>query len=244
MEKMIVRIYLENGKSAKKHFWDAPVITKKEGVWNEIKVWIYKVPEYVYKEKDWKIKTLEAVLYKKMEQCYQSDYFYLPYSKFEKKYGSKIRSVPTAMNIPDFIWEQFASSYPSFWGIVILEGYGFYYEDWIYERAKTLKFLGIVGNKNPEQVEDLIDDISQEYGLNAIYADTLAECRIPKNYPVLVLDASEEEKIDASQLHEGSIWIDFSSNTAKRRRLETRYKNISYISLKKELEIVQYLDTD
>lgn len=243
MEKLIIRFYFMQEQNARKHFWEKPKIGKKTGEWKRIPVWIFQVPEYDRKGKAWDCKELDRLLFQELCACADADTYYLPYSLFEKRLGHQLKSVPTVTSTPDFIWQPIANRYQNYWGIIILEGEGLYYHDWIWQRAKTLKYLGIVPASYGSQAEELAEEISEEYGLNVTLADSFAQLTFPGHYPLLVLDASEELKLDLRKMQEGSVWMDLCSDTSKRRRLEGRYKKIVYFSLKKELEALQYLDT-
>lgn len=235
---------MEKEKSARKHFWEKPMIAKKTGVWKEIPVWIFMVPEFDRKKKAWDIRTLNRLIFEQLRECADADTYYLPYSLFEKKLGYQLKSIPVVMSTPDFVWQQEAGRYAEHFGVIILEGEGLYYQDWLLSRAKTLKYLGIVTSAYSSQAEELAEEIWEEYGLNATLADSFSELNFPEHYPLLVLDASGETKLNLHKLAEGSAWLDLCSDTAKRRRIESRYKKIVYFSLKKELETLQYLDTE
>lgn len=243
MEKLIIRFYLLKGKCARKHFWEKPQILKKTSIWKQIPVWIFLIPEYDRKRKPWDSQTLDRLLFQELRTCADADTYYLPYTIFEKSLGVHLKSVPTVTVLPDYIWQPVAGQYDRYWGTIILEGDGLYYEDWIFQRARRLKYLGIVTSSYGSRAEELAEDISEEYGLHVDLADTFAQLTFPTRYPLLVLDASSEEKPDLRNMAEDSVWLDFSSDTVKRRRIEGRYKNIVYFSLKKELEALQYLDT-
>lgn len=244
MEKIIVRFYLKQGECARRHFWEKPKLLKRTGSWKQIPVWIFEVPEYDKRKREWNLQELDKLLFRELFPCADADAYYLPYTLFEKQMGRHLKSVPTVTSLPDYAWQQEAALYDRYWGAIILEGEGLYYRDWIFHRARKLKYLGIVRASFGSQAEELAEEIYEEYGLNVSLADSFSELTFPSHYPMLVLDAAAEPKLDLRRLSEGSVWMDLCSETAKRRRIESRYPKIAYFSLKKELEALQYLDMD
>lgn len=243
MEKLIVRFYLKQGECARRHFWEKPRIEKKTGSWKQIPVWIFQIPEFDKKCRRWDNGELDRLLFRELLSCADADTYYLPYTLFEKQMGQNLKSVPTVTVLPDYMWQQAAAPYERYWGMIVLEGEGLYYRDWVFKRARRLKYLGIVKSSYGSHAEELAEDIYEEYGLNVVVADSFSQLVFPLHYALLVLDAAAELKPDLRKMAEGSVWMDLLSETAKRRRIESRYRKIQYFSLKKELEGIQYLDT-
>lgn len=89
-----------------------------------------------------------------------------------------------------------------------------------------------------EEVKDWAEDFYEEYGL-AISLRKLSggnvfrQLKFKSGAPVCVMDFTDEEKIFAGNLAEGSIWIDFASVEEKSRRMGRQAPDVSYMSLKK-----------
>ena len=88
-----------------------------------------------------------------------------------------------------------------------------------------------------EEVQEFAEDFYTEYGL-AITLVPLAgrnafrSLRLKSGKPVCVLDFTEEEKIYAGELSEGSIWLDFGSVEEKKQRMQRLSPGVRYESLK------------
>lgn len=89
-----------------------------------------------------------------------------------------------------------------------------------------------------EEIQEFAEDFYVEYGL-AITMQPLEgrnvfrTLRLESKEPVCVLDFTEEEKIFAGELAEGSVWLDFSSVEEKGRRVQRLAPGVRYDSLKR-----------
>lgn len=120
------------------------------------------------------------------------------------------------------------------------------------QRMKSLRFLLCEGEVSEELLE-LQEELLQEYGIAATI-HTLAEradyrkLKILSAYPCNVLDFSGEERLFPSTVPAGSVWLDFTSDEEKRRRMELGKGEVRYFSLKKEWKQPQkslaHLDTE
>lgn len=87
-----------------------------------------------------------------------------------------------------------------------------------------------------EEVQQFAEDFYVEYGL-AIALHPLSGRNVFRTLclnfaePVWVLDFTEEEKIYAGGLKEGSVWLDFSSIEEKKRRVRRLSSGVQYDSL-------------
>lgn len=90
-----------------------------------------------------------------------------------------------------------------------------------------------------EEVQEFAEDFYIEYGL-AITMQPLGgrnpfrTMGLKSKEPVCVLDFTEEEKIFAAELAEGSIWLDFSSAEEKGKRIRRLASGVRYDSLKQQ----------
>lgn len=89
-----------------------------------------------------------------------------------------------------------------------------------------------------EEVQGWAEDFYEEYGLAVSLrkltgGNVFRQLKFMSGAPVCVMDFTDEEKIFAGNLAEGSIWIDFASVDGKSRRMERQAPNVSYMSLKK-----------
>lgn len=120
------------------------------------------------------------------------------------------------------------------------------------QRMKSLRFL-LCEREVTEELLELQEDLLQEYGIAATI-HTLADktdyrkIKILSAYPCNVLDFSGEQKLFSSTVPEGSVWLDFTSDEEKRRRMEQGKGEVLYVSLKKEWKQPQkspaHLDTE
>lgn len=120
------------------------------------------------------------------------------------------------------------------------------------QRMKSLRFL-LCESEVTEELLELQEELLQEYGIAATI-HTLADrtdyrkIKILSAYPCNVLDFSGEEKLYSTTVPAGSVWLDFTSNEEKRRRMELGKGEVLYVSLKKEWKQPQkspaYLDTE
>lgn len=88
-----------------------------------------------------------------------------------------------------------------------------------------------------EEVQEFAEDFYTEYGLAITLLplsgrNAFRSLRLKSGKPVCVLDFTEEEKIYAGELSEGSIWLDFGSVEEKKQRIQRLSPGVRYESLK------------
>jgi hypothetical protein len=131
----------------------------------------------------------------------------------------------------------------------LIIGYDPYVTEFITARAKRMKSLRFLLDYGPKGLGDFLDDLYDEYGLPASFTmlpapvahntdwDTnthpfrqaLIECSVPS----VIIDYSEEPNLRITHLAPGSLWLDIDGDEEKRRLLETRFPDVTYLSLKK-----------
>lgn len=89
-----------------------------------------------------------------------------------------------------------------------------------------------------EEVQEWVEDFYEEYGLAITLrklpgGNAFRQLKLKSGVPVCVMDFTDEEKLFAGNLAEGSIWLDFASVDEKFRRIEKQAPEVSYMSLKK-----------
>lgn len=101
------------------------------------------------------------------------------------------------------------------------------------KQIKTLTFF-VAGKQNG--LEEYLEDLYEEEGLAAdrriLEEKELRRLRPQCTGPALVLDLSGEERIVPSGTEGRLAWIDMDSNEAKRRRIQGRYAETAYFSMK------------
>ncbi len=111
-------------------------------------------------------------------------------------------------------------------------------------RMKSLR-LTLCEEEVTEELEELLEELLEEYGIAAAvtrleerndYRKLQTLCPFPCN----VMDFSGEERIFPSAVPQGSVWLDFSSDDGKRRRMERQGGKVQYVSLKKEWKQAAY----
>lgn len=111
------------------------------------------------------------------------------------------------------------------------------------KRMKSLSFV-LCETDVTEELEEFLEDLLLEYGIAAAirlleeqsdYRRLQMLCPFPCN----VLDFSGEEKISSSIVPPGSVWLDFSADREKWRRMELQGGGVRYVSLKKEWKQAQ-----
>lgn len=108
-----------------------------------------------------------------------------------------------------------------------------------YARHMKSLYLVMCEEEVTEALLEILEDLLLEYGIaaNLRRLQERADYRRLQRllpFPCNVLDFSGEEKIFSSIVPEGSIWLDFSSDIEKQRRMELSGSKINYVSLKKE----------
>ncbi|MCM1045173.1 MAG: hypothetical protein NC417_06660 [Candidatus Gastranaerophilales bacterium] len=110
-------------------------------------------------------------------------------------------------------------------------------------RMKGLRFV-LRETDITEALEELLEELLLEYGIaaNILPLEEQSDYRRLQMlcpFPCNVLDFSGEEKISSSIVPPGSIWLDFSADWEKWRRMELRGGSVRYVSLKKEWKQAQ-----
>lgn len=110
--------------------------------------------------------------------------------------------------------------------------------------ARHIRSLRLVLEEAPGELEELLEDLNEEYGLAAavqLLSDMPAggeasfrSQRIFCLLPSVVLDFSKESHILTADIARDSIWLDMDSQEEKRRRIEERNTGIHYFSMQKE----------
>lgn len=243
MDKLIIRFYWIRGINAKESFWQKVEIKEQVANWEGILVVRYLIPEFYYHGKPWKLNKLHELLNEQLKQLEAKDYEYIPYSLFHKNIGLSWREEPKIGTIKNSFWEKIVARFSFYQGIIICEEYSFLAQEWLKVRAIRLKYLAIVIEEVSESLEELAEDIYEELGLQMIFLHPQDICGYPTSYPLLVLDSSKQRLKKLEKMAERSVWLDFQCDNKKRHYIEKRYPHIEYISLKKELESLQYLDS-
>lgn len=119
------------------------------------------------------------------------------------------------------------------------------------KKMKSMRWILPERQYGPAE-QALVEDICDRYGL-LVEVQLLKQeaeyrsLRLTGNRPLMIVDFSAEEKITASDLPAGSIWLDMGASETKRQRIEERERKIHYFSLKKEWKQPQkalfHLDT-
>ena len=105
-------------------------------------------------------------------------------------------------------------------------------------QARRMKSLRFLLKKEPEGLEEFIEDFYEEHGLAAsvrvVEGNSFKGERIVCAQPTAILDFSGESRILTADIVRGSVWLDMDSLEEKRRRIEDRNTGIYYFSMKKE----------
>lgn len=105
-------------------------------------------------------------------------------------------------------------------------------------RMKSLKWI-LKEQEYTPALRDFVEDFCVEYGL-AIALRTVSgrtayrKLRLDCSEPANILDFTEEAGFSASQLAEGSVWLDMCSIEEKKRYIAGRSRGVRYFSLKEK----------
>ena len=103
-------------------------------------------------------------------------------------------------------------------------------------RMRTLTWI-LPGYLYTDDVQQFEEDFLYEFGL-AIDMQVIGSVQEYRKIPIKsresinILDFSGEDKLNVTNLHSESIWLDMSSSEKKKRRIKAANPQISYISLK------------
>lgn len=105
-------------------------------------------------------------------------------------------------------------------------------------QARRMKSLRFLLKKEPEELDEFIEDFYEEHGLAAsvrvVEGGSFKGERIVCAQPTAILDFSGESHLLTADIARGSVWLDMDSMEEKRRRIEDRNTGIYYFSMKKE----------
>lgn len=105
-------------------------------------------------------------------------------------------------------------------------------------QARRMKSLRFLLKKEPEGLDEFIEDFYEEHGLAAsvrvVEGGSFKGERIVCAQPTAILDFSGESHLFTADIARGSVWLDMDSMEEKRRRIEDRNTGIYYFSMKKE----------
>lgn len=108
-------------------------------------------------------------------------------------------------------------------------------ERFISEHCRGVNYLAVVTPDSEKYVE-VFEEVSEEYGLMGITVPELNMLNILPKFHVLVVDAGLETRKNLRCLPSGCTYLDLLSLEKRRKYVETRRKDIRYVSFARQVE--------
>lgn len=103
------------------------------------------------------------------------------------------------------------------------------------QSCERVNYLAVVTAKE-EAYEEVFEQLNEEYGLAPITVSSLEKVKPPLQYQVLVADTGIMDKKAARFLPTGCTYLDLLSLEKRKRILESRRKDIRYVSFSGQVE--------
>lgn len=241
--EQIVYFYRQTKAAGREYPWQKAVFPIQETFWNERRIAAVGIPEYDYGKRCWKpsklkkkmLSELVPLLKDKTEKtaflCHKSLNMQrdIMESLFPLELSGEAR--PTPLDMTETIIREFCR----FDALVVLAGEGFDLDEFVLAHCGRVNYLAVV-TETPAGLEEVFEDISEEYGLTGITVRSLKELHVPVKYHVLAVDAAREERKAWRYLPSGCTYLDLFSMESRRRNMETRRKDIRYLSFSRQVE--------
>lgn len=230
-KKRIVYFHLEEGQRLKKHLFKEarmPGITldMEEGY----ELLFYFVPEYYANRRCWDKDKLLLALDRELKQAGAEQYYIQPKLCHMLDIKEKLP--------PEILIRKVLKQNPC-WEYLLLIGSTGQEEalflPLIQEYLPRINHFTVITD-TPEEYREFADYIYEEYGIPTAYSGRL-ERRLGKKKRTVVIDSRSGYKPSFTVLPEEAFYIDFWSEQEKRSVLETKRKDVRYLS------VVKFLDT-
>lgn len=246
----IIYFQIERGQSAKKHIWSILnlshfVIDMKENC----ELLMYQIPEFYVGKQLWEKEKLLETMQKELEQPGVIDYYLQPDLCGILDIREKLP--------PDMLLSKVLHQNPC-WEYLFLIGYGEkedeYGEEAVFQRdisideMKEFFWLAIqkylprinhftVVTDKPELYEDISNYIYQEFGIPTAYTTKLQK-NLGKTKKTVIVDGRHYYKPPYPMIPEEAFYIDLWSEKEKQCLIETKRRDIRYLSAVKFLDTV------
>lgn len=129
-------------------------------------------------------------------------------------------------------WIVFLMEYykPVFDGLIVLQDREMEAEEIILRHARKTRYLG-VATSNPESWEDIVEDLSEEYGFLLDVAEDFKGLHFHGN-SLLVIAGSQTYQAAPSLLPKGCVWLSTDVAGEAGRKVCSRAESVRYLSLR------------
>ncbi len=108
-------------------------------------------------------------------------------------------------------------------------------ERFISEHCRGVNYLAVV-TADPEKYVEVFEEVSEEYGLMGITVPEMNMLNVLPKFHVLVVDAGLETRKNLRFLPSGCTYLDLLSVEKRRKYVESRRKDIRYVSFARQVE--------
>lgn len=258
----VVFFYTREKTAARKYPWQKVQFALAEEMWYDRVLVAAGIPEYDYGTKHWEKEKLcqkiHTVLAPALKGSLESAFF-LCHRSLEKQkeilYALE-QSFPLELredreqwglgrNTPGDIRTILLQQACPYDALILLDGTigleqpaGLSEEEiieFLRQSCERLNYLAVVTAKE-EAYEEIFEYLNEEYGLTPITVSSLEKVKLPVQSQVLVADAGAMDKKTGRFLPTGCTYLDLLSLEKRRRLLESKRKDIQYVSFSGQVE--------
>lgn len=230
-KKKLVYFCLQEGRSLKKHFFQSGRIAGMSVAMEAgYELLFYPVPEFYMHGRCWNKEKLREMLKEELQQPEVTEYYLQP---------ELCRMLELREKLPPEILLRMVLKQSPCWEYLLLIGDGWEEDSpffpLLYEYLPRINHFTVITDR-PAEYTAFAEYIYEEYGIPTAYSAQM-ERRLGKKKRTVILDNRLCYKPPFTVLPEEAFYIDFWSAREKRFVLETKRKDVRYLSA------VKFLDT-
>lgn len=254
----VVFFYLCRKKVGRSYPWQRTEFVINRIKWGERTVVAAGIPEYDYRRKAWRKAVIKKKILKELIplirlECIETTSFMMHQSIFDWEHAGMLEQIfpfeqidfsdkrSLAAITPEDIVETLIPEYCYYDALIVID-MAADCDDIIYPNLPQLvgaccnnvNYLAII-TENEEKYAQVFEEINEEYGLNGMIFDRIERVNVSSKYKVLVIDAGAYDKKIWRCLPEGCTYLDLISSVKRHRIIESRRKDICYISFYRQI---------
>lgn len=254
----VVFFYVREKTVGRKYPWQKIEFSIDKIKWGERKLVAAGIPEYDYNKKSWRKDVIRKKITTELIPLLQLEHFETTNfmmdkslydwelgKVFEEIFPFELISLPDkksmAKTTPEDIVETLVPDRGGYDALIVVDKIEdideIIYPDLpelVVNHCDKVNYLAVVTD-NPEKYVEVFEEINEEYGLAGMTFDSLEQVKPSSKYKVLVIDAGLSDKHQWRYLPPCCTFLDLISDTERQRILETRRKDIRYISFYKQI---------
>ena len=235
MEKdKIIYFCLDKGKSAKKFPWSKIQFHYFNISAKEYDLGCCSIPEYYWNKKGWEEDKLAKVMEEKLKEEGAEEYYLHPSINklLKKEENLPPKQLLQVLLIQNICWENLCIIIESKEQMQICQ-------QMLEEYFPRVNRLIIVTDcqEGEEVYEELTDFVYEEYGIPSAVRANLDET-MENRTGTVILDMKRQYRLPWKMIPSGAVYVDCYSENEKRYVLETKRKDVHYLSVVKNLDTI------